>query len=1059
MTFFRSCFLAILPCMWLSCHPVKPETQKNNKEKPSKNTTDVSIRGSVLVEPAAFTAVASNRWEAGHFSIFSDTFEGRLGIDGVQVVPLKYHEVRRTSGKGSTAWFRTVNGRFWSLIGIWGGRHGLLDGNGRVLIPAVHQALSDPAEGRVRFVRDDKTGYLDLSGRIVIAPQFAGGRDFSEGRACVNVGGKASDNPFSFDYVSGGKWGYVDQLGKWVKTPAVDHCDAYSGGFATVQIGCHDQVVNCCDHECNGGKWGLLDLQGKWVLPPEQKEIVELARGHFMFCNTICDALGACRKACGLTGPDGRIRVPLTSDLALFEVQKNRLMTGKVPDAKRATRPGNDDDFNYYGHCNRYDPVFPIHGPRGSACETVVRSGDGRIFCKNAAGVTLHLSGVDQVGDFNGRLAPVRNGKLWGFMDADGRQIVAPIMAAGRVFSRLCEVQLDRDSRGRTLFFHQTFGETGTITTAGEYRPDSPPQKTPAGEAPDEDALAADADQSPDETEQDPELEKKNREWLRRDGAFPVNFLPFFDHRPFFQEEAEPAYWDSRPSDRELAKVYMFINECDKYEFHGLKEILVEKGGKTGLIDLLGRFLIPMNYQEITPWHETLWIVKKEEKMGLVDTRGPVVLAPVFSEILPLNDHLLRVTREGKMGVTDPTGRFALPLKYQEIRRLGEGLIGLCASGCGDMSKANWKLKKLEPLSDLPGSYAALEPAADGHILFAESCGLPQKTCARNRFGVLSPEGQVLFSEGAAEKDVMATWEVERTDGLPPANPPMTRAYQTKFRMVDARKKEERGPAFDAVRPFFAGTYWVNSGCIWKKIDREEPECKGGKWGLFSPSRGMLIPPSFDALFAIFGPWAAVGVSCRITNQDPVCDRMSLLDFTGRTVIAPKYRRFKFGNRSFEEYPQQDSDCRRPGLFDAGTLAVVDDAGKIGLVDLQGRILVPVQYDQVCTPQEGAARVMRMDPSDPDRAFGTWGLVQVGGKTLLPLNYGFISRFREGVARINEGGHCMRISMMRCRGGKWGLVNPSGEFIAKPRFDWIEPFVNQTAKTLVRPRFGLLRVL
>jgi hypothetical protein len=220
----------------------------------------------------------------------------------------------------------------------------------------------------------------------------------------------------------------------------------------------------------------------------------------------------------------------------------------------------------------------------------------------------------------------------------------------------------------------------------------------------------------------------------------------------------------------------------------------------------------------------------------------------------------------------------------------------------------------------------------------------------------------------------------------------------------------------------------------------------------------MLTPMSFDEVVDRHGPWAALGMSCKLQDQKTTCDRMTLMDFTGKTVIAPKYRRFEFaGGGTFGLWPEEHI-CRRPGLVQGGTITVVDDAGRMGLVDTQGRLLIPVEYDEVCSPQDGVARVIQRDPSDPDRSFGAWGLVRIDGRVLLPARYGYISSFRSGVARINEGGHCMLLSMMRCRGGRWGLVKPTGEFLATPRFDWIGPFVGKSARTLVRPRFGLLRV-
>jgi hypothetical protein len=55
------------------------------------------------------------------------------------------------------------------------------------------------------ITQDRKWGYIDKSGNVVIQPQFADARFFSEGLACVTPDGK--------------KYGYIDKTGQFVITP------------------------------------------------------------------------------------------------------------------------------------------------------------------------------------------------------------------------------------------------------------------------------------------------------------------------------------------------------------------------------------------------------------------------------------------------------------------------------------------------------------------------------------------------------------------------------------------------------------------------------------------------------------------------------------------------------------------------------------------------------------------------------------------------------------------------------------------------------------------------
>ncbi|MBN1632454.1 MAG: WG repeat-containing protein, partial [Thermoleophilia bacterium] len=66
-------------------------------------------------------------------------------------------------------------------------------------------------------------GYVDKTGKVMIAPQFDEARFFSEGLAAVAVEENGAK-----------KWGYVDQKGAWVIEPRFDGAGDFSNGLASV---------------------------------------------------------------------------------------------------------------------------------------------------------------------------------------------------------------------------------------------------------------------------------------------------------------------------------------------------------------------------------------------------------------------------------------------------------------------------------------------------------------------------------------------------------------------------------------------------------------------------------------------------------------------------------------------------------------------------------------------------------------------------------------------------------------------------------------------------------
>ena len=102
----------------------------------------------------------------------------------------------------------------------------------------------------------------------------------------------------------------------------------------------------------------------------------------------------------------------------------------------------------------------------------------------------------------------------------------------------------------------------------------------------------------------------------------------------------------------------------------------VEKNGKFGLIDLLGKELLPVEYDEITVLNgiENSIIIKKDNKIGLVNDTGSDIIECNYKEIKNLGDTYkdgyITVDENGKYGVISATKRQILENKYEEIKQI-----------------------------------------------------------------------------------------------------------------------------------------------------------------------------------------------------------------------------------------------------------------------------------------------------------------------------------------------------------------------------------------------------
>ena len=109
------------------------------------------------------------------------------------------------------------------------------------------------------------------------------------------------------------------------------------------------------------------------------------------------------------------------------------------------------------------------------------------------------------------------------------------------------------------------------------------------------------------------------------------------------------------------------------YEKNVLK---VEKNGKFGLIDLLGKELLPVEYDEITVLDviENSIIIKKGDNIGLVNDTGSIIVECNYKEIKNLGntykDGYITIDDAGKYGVIGATKKQILENKYEEVKQL-----------------------------------------------------------------------------------------------------------------------------------------------------------------------------------------------------------------------------------------------------------------------------------------------------------------------------------------------------------------------------------------------------
>jgi hypothetical protein len=135
---------------------------------------------------------------------------------------------------------------------------------------------------------DNKVGFINRTGKIVIEPQFNGANDFSEGLAIVGL--------FDTD-----KRGFIDKTGKIVIPAKFEDAWDFSEGLSRVSLG------KCGSPNSGKQKIGFIDKTGKFVIKPKCGDFYSFNEGL---------ALTFENGKYGFIGKTGKIVIPIKFESA-----------------------------------------------------------------------------------------------------------------------------------------------------------------------------------------------------------------------------------------------------------------------------------------------------------------------------------------------------------------------------------------------------------------------------------------------------------------------------------------------------------------------------------------------------------------------------------------------------------------------------------------------------------------------------------------------------------------------------------------------------------------------
>lgn len=172
-------------------------------------------------------------------TLYAFSVAGKKGFKnskGVVVIPPTYTEIFTDTFKNDVAF--VLDTAFWAI-----NKQGQ-----KVIKPFTFDNGPDYVqEGLFRYIHDNKVGYANVNGEIVIKAKFSGAFPFKNNRAAVCVGCKKIASGETY-YWQGGKWGYLDRTGKLIIDTLYSQASDFEDGRAVVHKNNDEFTIDTLGH-------------------------------------------------------------------------------------------------------------------------------------------------------------------------------------------------------------------------------------------------------------------------------------------------------------------------------------------------------------------------------------------------------------------------------------------------------------------------------------------------------------------------------------------------------------------------------------------------------------------------------------------------------------------------------------------------------------------------------------------------------------------------------------------------------------------------------------------
>ena len=190
--------------------------------------------------------------------------------------------------------------------------------------------------------------------------------------------------------------------------------------------------------------------------------------------------------------------------------------------------------------------------------------------------------------------------------------------------------------------------------------------------------------------------------------------------------------------------------------------------------------------------------------------------------------------------------------------------------------------------------------------------------------------------------------------------------------------------------------------------------CRDGLWGVADAAGEVVLEPQFRSAPQFVGEYAVVAKT----------DFSQLNDVSGESEYDSTYGVM---NRQGEIVIPVEYDAVE--LSDDGEIAKVKRDNRYGFIACGGGMRVEPEYDDAGAFIEGHAAVMQMVEDGFPCGPGDWGIIDASGKEVVPCGFDALELCPGGLAWVQVD-------------GKWGLIDLSGDYVVEPAYDGWDSFLD-----------------